>query len=81
MWHFHKPELQRCGITWHNDQVTEAVSLEQLRDAARQKDAIQDELVRLVRLANRNGIPKTKIADAIGMSRETVSRYCAGGER
>jgi DNA-binding transcriptional regulator LsrR (DeoR family) len=61
--------------------VTEAVSLEQLRDAARQNEDAHDELIRLVRLANGNGIPKTKIAEVIGMSRETVRRYCIGGRR
>lgn len=68
---------KRCPM-WHHDRVTEAVSLEQLRAAACREREDHEELVRLVRLANANGIPKTTIAAAIEMNRATVLRYCLG---
>lgn len=56
--------------------MDDAVSIARLQAAAERVDTAHAELVRLVRVADHNGIPKTRIADAIGMNRETVSRWC-----
>ena len=67
--------------------MDDAISLARLRLAAERLEASRqqvgtdhDEVIRLVRLADKNGIPKTKIAEAIGVNHETVARWCKDDE-
>ena len=57
--------------------MTEPISLTQLTQLATTAHASHEQLVAAVRRADANGIPKVKIAEATGLSRETVRRWCS----